>query len=102
MSVLRPCHQDSPSLTASVACTGELLKVENAQPTKDGFNFKKLENSLDVVGVYRLDYELQPAVPGREPLMISTQIRVSAGPASCMKITVRIPCPPSFSLHQHP
>ena len=74
--------------------------MENAQPTKDGFNFKKLENSLDVVGMYRLDYELQPAVPGKEPLMISTQIRVSAGPASCMKITVRLP--PSLSLHQHP
>ena len=72
--------------------------MENAQPTKDGYNFKKLEDRLDDVGLYRLDYELQPAVPGKEPLMISTQIRVSAGPASCMKITVRFPITLGFPL----
>lgn len=76
------------------ACAEKLLnQVSNADPRKvEGYYFRKLENLLTEVGQYRLEYELEPSVPGRDPLKISTHIQVSPGPAKYFKITVRSFC----------
>lgn len=65
--------------------------MDNADPRKlEGYYFRKLENLLGEVGQYRLEYELEPAVPGKIPLKISTLIQVSAGPPKYFKISVPI------------
>ena len=70
--------------------------VSNAEPRKvEGYYFYKLENLLTEVGQYRLVYELEPSVPGRDPLKISTLIHVSPGPAKSFRITVPPYCPAS-------
>ena len=66
-----------------------LNEVHNAQPNKDGFWFRKLENMLRAVGQYRLEFELQPIMPGREPLTISTSIHVSPGPPAALEVKAR-------------
>lgn len=63
-----------------------LNEVHNAQPNKDGFWFRKLENMLRAVGQYRLEFELQPVMPGGEPLTISTSIHVSPGPPAALEV----------------
>ena len=73
-----------------VPATERLLnEVHNAQPNKDGFWFRKLENMLRAVGQYRLEFELQPVMPGREPLTISTSIHVSPGPPAALEVKAR-------------
>jgi len=65
--------------------------VDNADPRKlEGYYFRKLEYLLGEVGQYRLEYELEPSVPGKIPLKISTLIQVSAGPPKYFKISVPI------------
>ena len=65
--------------------------MSNADPRKvEGYYFRKLEDLLTEVGQYRLEYELEPSVPGRDLLKISTLIHVSPGPAKYFKITA---CP---------
>ena len=66
-----------------------LNEVHNAQPSKDGFWFRKLENMLRAAGQYRLEFELQPVMPGRGPLTISTSIHVSPGPAAALEVKAR-------------
>ncbi len=87
----------------SHACAEKLLNtVSNCEPRKlEGYYFKKLDNLLTEVGQYRLEYELEPCVPGRDPLKISTIINVTPGPAKNFKITV-LPCPRSPCCHMLP
>ena len=58
------------------------------------FKLNTLQSLLGTVGQYRLGYKMLPAVPGKEPLSISTIIQITPGPAKSFKITV----PPTHAL----
>ncbi len=67
-----------------------IIEVHNHTPNKDCFRFERIENGLKKAGSYRLDYELQPCLPGKGPLTISTQLIVSSGPLACFDLQVTL------------
>jgi len=66
---------------------GELiLEVSNRTPVKEAYQFASIQEGLHTSGVYVLQYEMQPSLPGQPPL------------ASCTRLTVGTGQPVSFEL----
>lgn len=65
-----------------------IIEVPNHTPNKDSFRFERIENGLKLAGSYRLEYELQPQLPGKGLLTITTELIVSPGPLSSFDVQV--------------
>lgn len=57
-----------------------LLEVHNRTPCGEAFRFEPIRDGLSRAGTYRLQYELQPALPGIGLLTMVAELHVTPGP----------------------
>ncbi len=69
----------------------KLLEVHNRTPCGEAFRFEPIQRGLTRAGTYRLEYELQPALPGVGLLTMAAELRVFPGPLARFDVQVSPP-----------
>ena len=67
------------------------MELANRTPIKDDFQFASIQEGLSVRGMYVLQYEVQPSLPGLPALTSCTTIAVAAGQPTSLELQVLLP-----------
>ena len=64
------------------------MEIANHNPVQDAYQFGAIQDSLVSSGVYVLQYEMQPSLPGQTPLVCCTKLNVLADQPVSLQLQV--------------